>query len=275
MHGADAITVAPMVGVSVLVNGGDPANSDTLEVNGTTAANDITVSPTGRDSGTVQVDTLGLVTFNTVEALTVNGLGGDDTLEYRTPAGRDLIQYQPGSPLGDGQINASRVFGSAYVPISHMNFGFLGTITFADAANIRSDNLTYLATNLDDSIQVNANGMIRLSQWHKHIGCFGRFQSGNRWVGTGWGPRQRSLQHQRWPTLLVDSRRRWSRGRQPPEHRLAIWFTGNQFRAKHNSWLWKRHSVFRHRSDRRIREQQTRRISRYDRRRCDADHGAE
>ena len=99
LAGADAITVAPMVGVSVLVNGGDPANSDTLEVNGTTAANDITVSPTGRDSGTVQVDTLGLVTFNTVEALTVNGLGGDDTLEYRTPAGRDLIQHQRGRRL--------------------------------------------------------------------------------------------------------------------------------------------------------------------------------
>ena len=156
-----------------------------------------------------------------------------------------------------------------------MNFGFLGTITFADAANIRSDNLTYLATNLDDSIQVNANGMIRLSSsGTSTLGALDVFNPGigGLELAGAQGNDNFSINGGQPFSLILVA------GGAGADNRLNIVLpSGSPVIDLGPSIILGYGSAIRY-SDiaaMTIREQQTRRISRYDRRRCDADHGAE
>ena len=95
--GDDHISVTPMAGVAVLVSGGDPNASDKLVVNATAGNDTIGYNATGLGTGTVTVNALPAITFNTIEALYIDGQGGTDALTHTTPAGGDLVTYTPGA----------------------------------------------------------------------------------------------------------------------------------------------------------------------------------
>ena len=75
---------------SIGVIGGSATAGDRLIVNGTGGLNNIGFTPTAADAGVVMgaVANATGVSFNTIEALVINGLGGLDVLTLNTPAGR-------------------------------------------------------------------------------------------------------------------------------------------------------------------------------------------
>jgi hypothetical protein len=86
---------------NITVNGGDPTGgSDTVIVNGSTAADAIDYRPSATPGSAVITGVQGVasVNINTAEHVTINGRGGGDTLTYTTPGGQDL-QLSPAASL--------------------------------------------------------------------------------------------------------------------------------------------------------------------------------
>ncbi len=158
-------TPTGLTGISV--NGGDPTASDTLIVNGTTGNDTINYSPSATiGSGTVQVNALPLVTFNTIERLTIDGQRGADALTITTPAGENQISYTPGSATDSGVIAIQSVTGNtAEVPLTFQHIGFDG-ITFANTSGNRTDILDLYGTNNDDSFSVDGLGFVSILSPH-------------------------------------------------------------------------------------------------------------
>ena len=51
----------------------------------------------------MQVNALGLVTLETIEHVTINGLGGNDTLDVNSPAtDNSLVELTPGVTIDSG-----------------------------------------------------------------------------------------------------------------------------------------------------------------------------
>ena len=98
LNGTDTVSINNTTAQTGLVNGttvngGDPAAGDTLIVSGTTAADNVTYTPTGTGTGTVALTPSGgtalpLVTFTNMGGLTYNGQGGPDALDRRRHPGR-------------------------------------------------------------------------------------------------------------------------------------------------------------------------------------------
>ena len=142
---------------AINVSGGDPTASDTAVVNGTVGADAIEYSPTGADSGTVQVNAAPVVNLATVEHLTINGLGGNDALTVNVLAGPNVTQYTPGPVVDSGSV----VSGST-LPLDFQNLGSAGSVTL-DNAGGRVGSLVYNGTNASDTFGVDAAGTITLS----------------------------------------------------------------------------------------------------------------
>ena len=88
-----------------------------MVVNGTSGSDTITVTPTGPDSATVQVNALPLVTITTTEQLVINGLGGNDMLTVDVPAG-STTTYTPGATPDAASLQVNSL-----VPIGFTNLG--------------------------------------------------------------------------------------------------------------------------------------------------------
>ena len=140
LFGDDTFSVTPHASVAITVQGGDPTASDTVVVTGTTAANIINFTPTATDGGTVQVDALGLVTLQTVEHLTITGLGGNDIVRTTTPATPNAIQVIAGATADSGSV-----FVDSLLPMQFTNTGVGGGLDFVDQGG--ADTLTYTGTN--------------------------------------------------------------------------------------------------------------------------------
>jgi large repetitive protein len=115
--GSDTFSVHPagLVGVdTVNVIGGDPTASDSLTVNGSAAADDITYTPTAFDAGRVQMAGSPIVDFTGTERLTVNGLGGGDSLTIIGTAGDDTIVHTPHAGIDEGHVRVNTLLGIEY-----------------------------------------------------------------------------------------------------------------------------------------------------------------
>ena len=171
--GLDAFVITPIDAVNVSVDGG-ASNEDTVVVNGTDAipstpaidpaVDTILFRATSTTSGTAQVNALGLVSLSNVESVTIDGQGNDDQLTLETPAGRDLISYEPGDVLGSGDITWSHVFGDQLIPVHYTGFGFQGTLDFTNGGGTREDTLWYGGTVDKDSLRVSSSGTVRFLQ---------------------------------------------------------------------------------------------------------------
>ena len=110
--GDDSFSIDPQVGLTVNADGGPPTASDRVVIDGTSGSDTVTITPTGPDSATVQVNGLGLVTITTTEGLIFNGHGGNDLLTVAVPAG-STTTYTPGArPIRP----ASRSIASCQLP---------------------------------------------------------------------------------------------------------------------------------------------------------------
>ncbi len=170
LAGSDEINLnnpdTPTALTDITVNGADPTASDVLIVNGTTGNDTINYSPSATiGGGTVQVNALPTVIFNTVEALTIDGQGGNDALTVTTPVGGNFITYTPGTAPDSGTIAISGVGGgTARVPLTFQHIGGTGSsISFATAGAGRTDTLLLYGTNNSDIFSVTgATGVVQV-----------------------------------------------------------------------------------------------------------------
>jgi Ca2+-binding RTX toxin-like protein len=136
----------------ITVNGGDPTGSDELIVNGTVAPNTIAFTPTPAtdDAGSVTGAQPVPVNFATVEHLTINGLGGNDTLNVNTPAATtSTVVLTPGATIDAGDVQVDSL-----VPMSFTNLGATGVLTVIDPTAGDADQLVYNGTAASDTFNV-------------------------------------------------------------------------------------------------------------------------
>ena len=164
MFGDDTFSVSSseLVGVTTInVGGGDPTASDTVVVNGTTAADSITYSPTAADAG--NITGLGpTINLATVENVTINGQGSGDTLVVSTPAGQDHITFTPGVDATQGSVAFRVNNGGPLLPMNYVGFDSLSTLRFSDAGGGRADVLNYQGTTSDDRFDFVGTGTVRI-----------------------------------------------------------------------------------------------------------------
>lgn len=153
--GDDKFSVAPvgLAGVaSITVAGGDPTASDELAISGTSASNAISFAPTSANAGSVTIDAAPVINFNTIESVVVNGLAGNDNLTVRLPVGNNAATYTPGASPDSGAIE-SETLGVSGVPLTALTFtnlGANGSVTFANAGQVRNDVLDLNGTDAVD-----------------------------------------------------------------------------------------------------------------------------
>ena len=140
----------------ITVNGNDPTASDTLIANGTTGADTINFSPTAADGGGITGAGPVPIIFTTVEHVTINGQGGNDSLTVTGTAGNDTFTVTPGSTVDSGSVQVNSL-----VPLSFLNLGATGQVTIAGGGG--TDGLVYNGTPGDDTFIVSAAGAITLN----------------------------------------------------------------------------------------------------------------
>ena len=164
-NGDDTINVNPttLVGVTTAFNviGGDPTASDELIVNGTAGTD--TINYTTSDtvgSGSVAITGAPTVAFTTVEALTIDGQGGTDTLAITTPVGGHIETYTPGAAPDSGTIAIRSISGgTAAVRFDFRPYRSLaGVVTFAGAGSVGPICWSLSGTSNSDTFNVNGLG---------------------------------------------------------------------------------------------------------------------
>ena len=141
---------------SITVNGQDPTASDTLVANGTTGTDTINFTPTAANGGGITGAGPVPITFTTIEQVTINGQGGNDSLTVTGTAGNDTITVTPGSTVDSGSVQVNSL-----VPLSYLNLGATGQVTVAGGGG--TDGLVYNGTAGDDTFIVSATGAITLN----------------------------------------------------------------------------------------------------------------
>ena len=155
--GSDDFSISPAgFGVTeIIVNGGDPTASDTVVVNGTTAGETIVFTPTAADAGTVLVGVAPIVTLATVEHLTINGLGGNDTLTTVTPAAVSSdVTITPGTTPDSGTIQVNSL-----LPMAFTTLGVTGQLSISDPTVGDRDRVIYNGTAADNLFRVPAGSI--------------------------------------------------------------------------------------------------------------------
>ncbi|MBI2479061.1 MAG: hypothetical protein HYV60_10635, partial [Planctomycetia bacterium] len=104
---------------------GGNANDDSLNVNGTSGSDTISVTLDGANSGSALVNSLP-VTFDLVESISINGQRGGDSLEVIAPGSPSVIEFTPGTSDDSGQIRVD-----ARVPLEFEQLGS-GVVTITD-----------------------------------------------------------------------------------------------------------------------------------------------
>jgi len=139
----------------ITVNGGDPTATDTLIVTGTTGADAIGYTPTSADAGSAAITGLPTIAFTGIEAVVIDGQGGNDALTVNGTAGADTAALTPGADVDSGQVLVNEL-----VAMNFEDLGAAGTLTIAAAAG--SDVLVYNGTAASDTMTVSAVGTVGL-----------------------------------------------------------------------------------------------------------------
>ncbi len=165
IHLNNPVAPAGLTG-NVSVDGGDPTASDTVIVNGTTAADNIAVDQISIDGATVTGAQAVPVVITTTENLVINGQGGVDSLTVTTPSGAEQIEYTPGTLPDSGSIvlqdlsaGPERLLG-----ISFQDLGQIGSsVTFADVDGTPVDDLFVVGTVHNDLFDVTNAGVVTIT----------------------------------------------------------------------------------------------------------------
>lgn len=172
LAGSDTINInnsfVPTGLTTINVDGGDgTSGSDVLTVNGTTAQDTVTYAPTSFDAGSFTfVGSLPKVNFTTVEQAIYNGLGGNDIVNFQTPAGDQTIQTFPGVTTDSGSIALHDSVGGTFTGLSFLNLGAGSTLNLTDISGGHVDHLVFAGrdfTNGTDVFNVDGAGQIKLN----------------------------------------------------------------------------------------------------------------
>ncbi len=147
--GDDSINVAPNgFAGTITVTGDSPTASDSLTIEGTIGADNVTVTPTGTDSATITGLSAKIVVA-TVEHLTYSGQGGDDSLTITATADNDTITVTQGSKFDNGSVSVNSL-----LPLVYQNLGTGATALLALADQGGLDRLIINGTNGNDNFAV-------------------------------------------------------------------------------------------------------------------------
>ena len=127
----------------ITVNGNNPTVSDTVVVNGTSAADAILVNTLTNDGAVITGAQPVPVTVTTAEHLVIDGQGGTDTLTVETPDGNDQVTLYPGSTPDTGDLTFRRSPGDTLLPVHYEDIGSLGTLVLSDENGGREDDFTF------------------------------------------------------------------------------------------------------------------------------------
>jgi hypothetical protein len=156
LAGSDTINLnnsaTPTGLASITVNAADPTASDTVIVNGTSAANAITVDTLTVDGAHVTGAQPVPVAITGAEHLTINGQGGNDTLTVQATAGSDIINLTPGATQDSGTLQVNSL-----LPLAFTNLGTGGSLALTDLGGT-ADKLIYNGTGTNDNFSVNVVG---------------------------------------------------------------------------------------------------------------------
>ncbi|MEX0675655.1 MAG: ELWxxDGT repeat protein [Pirellulales bacterium] len=136
------------------VDGGDPTASDTLIVGGTPFDDEITYTPDGADRGTVTVNALPLIAFNTTEHLVINGQGGGDVMTIDTRAIEGTLVLTPGASFDSGRVDFQTnpaIDGFIAPSLEFLGIGNDGHLAVDNLAGASDVNFVYRGTDLSDS----------------------------------------------------------------------------------------------------------------------------
>src|SRR5262249_23947370 len=114
--GTDTFAVSPqgMTVTLITVNGFNPNAQGKLIVNGTSAEDDITFTPTAAAAGSVAIVGLPTVDFTNVAGVAINGQGGGDTLSVEGTQSNDRFIVAPGSAVDAGSVQVNTLVPLAY-----------------------------------------------------------------------------------------------------------------------------------------------------------------
>jgi hypothetical protein len=177
LFGNDQFNVNPigLAAAVTAINVKGTSTGNSLVVNGSAAADAINFSPTGPAAGSVAFTTpagVATTTFTTIQGVTINGQGGNDTLTVTTPAGSNVVNLTPGALADEGTVTLRQFVaaggGSPLAGLSFVNLGTdngLGRLSFANTGGTRTDNLTINGVaNASEIFTVSSTGNIDLSQ---------------------------------------------------------------------------------------------------------------
>jgi hypothetical protein len=153
----------PNLLIGITVNGGDPTASDTVIVNGTTAPDAISIGSFTEDGAVVTGAQPVPVTIDTAEHLTINGLGGNDTLTITAPNSNE-VEYTPDvfEDAGSVAISSSSIGPvQRRLPFNFRDLGAGGSLTFASVAGTRNYDLRVLGTQINDRFDVSPTGVVQ------------------------------------------------------------------------------------------------------------------
>jgi hypothetical protein len=162
--GHDTFDVSPqgMAVSSIVVNGIDPNDTDTLTVNGTSKADAIAFTPTDTAAGTVAItpaggSALAPVTFTNITGVTVNGQGGGDSLTVNGTTSSDAIGVTLGNTVDSGSVLVNSLVPLTYTNLgaaSNPTFGSMGTGEVLIDGGGGTDTLTYTGNDNGDTYTV-------------------------------------------------------------------------------------------------------------------------
>ncbi|WP_197451927.1 S8 family serine peptidase [Rosistilla carotiformis] len=148
------------------INGGDPTAGDTVIVSGTPGNDSLRVAITSDDDAVVQrqIADPAPYTLATVEHLILDGRGGNDGIDYTTPAGIDLVTHTPSPQQSSGTLlSAANQNGEARMSLEYRNVA-AATIAVRDASGDPTDVVRIDGTDNDDLIQVALDGRVTVRE---------------------------------------------------------------------------------------------------------------
>ena len=168
-HPANPTGATPGGLKNINVNGDDTIASDRLLIQNlglgatidyTSARRNSILAPQTAIITGAQVPT---VNATTMEAIHIEGQGGNIPMVVNATSNSDIIEFTPGPTLDSGTIRISELPGgiSEHIPLTFANFGEFGSVTLNGAGG--SDTLVYNGTTGNDTFDVAATGTVDLT----------------------------------------------------------------------------------------------------------------
>jgi len=151
LGGDDAMSIEPLDGIVVNVDGGSPAASDRVVIDAIGAPGGIIeYTPTGPDAGIVFGTGISPVNLAGVESLAINGMQRNAMLDVNlTQEDPSFVEVTPGPTIDSGNVRVN-----ALLPVDFLNMGAGATVRLEDADMGHDDTLIVFGTDATDEVEV-------------------------------------------------------------------------------------------------------------------------